>query len=146
MMHQKLVSCDPRFLKDPIVPKDQIFEDERGMILPLADEPMKSAVLITSKKGTVRANHYHHTDWHYCYLIKGAIDYYHRPVGDRRPPLLTQIKEGDTFFTPPMVEHAMVFSEDSAFVCLGRNSREQASYESDITRISLFPLDASIGA
>lgn len=134
------LSKDPRFLRDPIVPKSHVFEDQRGMILPLADEPMKSAVLITSKKGTVRANHFHKTDWHYCYMLKGSMDYYHRPVGEKSPPSLTKINEGDLFFTPPLVEHAMVFTEDSSFVCLGKNSREQEAYESDVVRVDLYPL------
>lgn len=141
MNTQDFLSKNPKFLMDPIIPKDQVFEDERGMILPIADEPMKSAVLITSKKGTVRANHFHHTDWHYCYLIKGAMDYYHRKAGERAPPRLTKISVGDIFFTPPMVEHAMVFTEDSEFICLGKDSREQESYENGITRVKLFPTD-----
>ena len=57
------------------------FDDERGSIQPLVDVKMKSSVLITSKTGSVRANHYHKTDWHYCYVLYGEIIYYHRPHG-----------------------------------------------------------------
>jgi hypothetical protein len=39
------------------------------------------------------------------------------------------------FFTPPMVDHAMVFAEDTVFLTLGRNPRDQESYESDVVRI-----------
>jgi hypothetical protein len=39
------------------------------------------------------------------------------------------------FFTPPMVDHAMVFPEDTVFLTLGRNPRDQESYESDVVRI-----------
>ena len=49
---------------DVIVPLEEPFADDRGAIQPLVDADMKSCVLITSKKGTVRANHYHNTDWH----------------------------------------------------------------------------------
>ena len=38
-------------------------------------------------------------------------------------------------FTPPMVEHAMVFLADSVFLTLGRNSRCQESYEADVVRV-----------
>jgi quercetin dioxygenase-like cupin family protein len=127
---------DPR--QNPKITLEKPHEDNRGMILPLVDETMRSAVLITSKKGTVRANHYHHTDWHYCYVLKGSIDYYYRPAKTEEKPEVVRITKGEMFFTPPQVDHAMVFVEDTDFVCFGKNPRDQASYESDITRIELF--------
>jgi len=113
------------------------YSDERGEIVALVDRDMKSAVLITSKKGTVRANHYHKTDWHYCYVVSGEIEYHHRPHGTTDPVEIDVFKEGDEFFTPPMVDHAMVFTKDTAFITLGRNSREQEVYEADIERVIL---------
>ena len=71
--------------KKPIVELDAPHVDDRGEIIPLVDAPMQSAVMITSKKGTVRANHYHKTDWHYCYVVSGRIAYYHRPTGTKTP-------------------------------------------------------------
>lgn len=136
MLH-KTLSEDKRFLDDPIVPVEKEFGDARGSIRPLADEEMKSAVLITSKKGSIRANHYHKTDWHYCYVISGSIDYYFRPVGSQQPPKHVIVKTGQIFFTPPMIEHAMCFPEDTAFVCLGRNSRAQEVYEADVVRVDV---------
>ena len=67
--------------KAVIVPLESPFVDPRGAIQPLVDLPMESCVLIESKKGTVRANHYHKTDWHFCYVLSGGIDYFHRPHG-----------------------------------------------------------------
>jgi dTDP-4-dehydrorhamnose 3,5-epimerase-like enzyme len=136
MLNSKL-SDNKRFLDDPIVPMTKEFADARGSILPLADEEMKSAVLITSKTGSIRANHYHKTDWHYCYVLSGSIDYYFRPVGNQQTPKRVKVKLGQIFFTPPMVEHAMCFPEDTAFVCLGRNSRAQEVYEADIVRVDV---------
>lgn len=121
--------------KTVITPLDQSFKDARGEIIPLVDLPMKSAVLITSKKGTVRANHYHRTDWHFCYVISGRIAYYHRPQGHSAPPDKVIIEAGQQFFTPAMVDHAMVFLEDTTFLTLGRNSRRQEVYEADVVRI-----------
>jgi dTDP-4-dehydrorhamnose 3,5-epimerase-like enzyme len=99
---------------------------------------MKSAVLIRSKKGTVRANHFHHTDWHYCYVLKGKIDYYWRKANTKDKPERVTIGQDQLFFTPPMVEHAMHFTEDTDFLCLGRNPRDQETYEADITRVEVF--------
>jgi quercetin dioxygenase-like cupin family protein len=120
-----------------IVDLESPFADERGEIQPLVDEDMKSCVLISSKKGSVRANHYHNTDWHYCYVISGSIDYYHRPFGSTDEPEKVHVRTGQVFFTPPMVEHTMVFPEDTVFLTLGRNSRSQEVYEADLKRVVL---------
>jgi hypothetical protein len=45
------------------------------------------------------------------------------------------VEENQLFFTPPMVDHAMVFPEDTIFLTLGRNSRTQEVYEADVVRI-----------
>jgi dTDP-4-dehydrorhamnose 3,5-epimerase-like enzyme len=121
---------------DVIVELPKPFEDDRGGIQPLVDMHMESCVLITSKKGTVRANHYHQTDWHYCYVLSGKIDYYHRPHGSTKPAEKVVIKMGQMFFTPPLVDHAMVFVEDTTFLTWGRNSRAQEVYEADVRRIN----------
>jgi uncharacterized RmlC-like cupin family protein len=97
--------------------------------------PMESCVLITSKKGTVRANHYHQTDWHFCYVLSGVIEYYYRPHGSNENPKMVIITAGQMFFTPPLVDHAMVFPEETSFLTFGRNSRSQEVYESDVVRI-----------
>ncbi len=120
-----------------IVELEAPFVDERGSIQPLVDEDMKSCVLISSKKGTIRANHYHNTDWHYCYVLCGSIDYYHRPVGSTDEPEMVRVEAGQVFFTPPLVEHTMIFPEDTVFLTLGRNSRSQEVYEADLKRVVL---------
>ena len=122
---------------DVIVPLEKPFADDRGAIQPLVDADMKSCVLITSKKDTVRANHYHNTDWHYCYVLSGSIEYYHRPHGSDDQPEMVLIETGQLFFTPPLVDHTMVFPEDTAFLTFGRNSRKQEVYEADVERIEL---------
>ena len=125
-----------------IVPLDLEFEDDRGKIVPLVDLPMESCVIIDSKKGTVRANHYHKTDWHFCYVVEGKIKYYHRPHGDTGKGENVIINKGELFFTPPMVDHAMVFLEDTIFLTLGRNSRSQEVYEKDVERIDYIDPDS----
>lgn len=125
------------YLNNPIVKLEKPFSDDRGAIIPIIDETMRSSVIIESKKGTVRANHFHKTDWHYCYVLSGEIDYLWRAAGDTSTPKKVTIKQGECFFTPNMVDHAMVFTKDTVFLCLGRNPRDQASYEADIERITL---------
>jgi len=126
-----------KFLGNPIVALAEPFTDERGAIFPIVDEKMESCVIITSKKGTVRANHFHKTDWHYCHVLTGEIEYHWRETGSDEPPHKVLIGQGQCFFTPPMIDHAMVFTEDTTFLTLGRNPRDQASYEADVERIEL---------
>ena len=130
-----------RWPKDVIVSLADPFVDARGAIQPLVDEDMKSCILISSKQGTVRANHYHKTDWHYCYVLKGLIEYYHRPTGSDAAPEKVMVEAGQMFFTPPMVDHSMVFPEDTVFITWGRNSRLQEVYEADVVRID--PIEPS---
>ena len=129
---------------EAIVPLEKPFVDDRGAILPLVDRMMKSAVMIESKKGALRANHYHKTDWHYCYVISGTIEYYYRPTGSTDEPEMLLVKEGQMAFTPPMVDHGMKFPEDTVFLTLSRNPRDQATYEADVVRVDMLDDTGSI--
>ncbi|MBL6931665.1 MAG: cupin domain-containing protein [Rhodospirillales bacterium] len=122
---------------EAIVPLEKPFVDDRGAIQPLVDRMMKSAVMIESKKDSLRANHYHKTDWHYCYVMSGTIEYYHRPTGSEDDPEMLLVKEGQMVFTPPMVDHCMKFPEDTVFLTLSRNPRDQATYEADVVRVDM---------
>ena len=60
--------------KEGIVKLDDAHCDDRGSIQSLVNFPMKNISLISSKKGSVRSNHYHLTDWHYMYVLSGSFD------------------------------------------------------------------------
>jgi predicted dehydrogenase/quercetin dioxygenase-like cupin family protein len=111
--------------------------DQRGSIQPLVNFPMKNLSLISSKKGTVRSNHYHATDWHYMYVLSGSFDYYYRPTGSGEKPKVITVKAGEMVFTPPMEDHATVFLEDTQLLAMSRNPRDQETYESDVRRVVL---------
>ena len=123
--------------KEPLVPLDAAHVDDRGAIQPLVERMMRSAQLITSKAATVRGNHYHKTDWHYCYVVSGKLEYYERPASAQSPPKKYLVAAGQMFFSPPMVEHAMKFLEDTVWLTLSRNPRDQDAYEKDIVRVRL---------
>ena len=127
--------------KEGLVELEKPFVDIRGAIHPLVDRLMKSAVLIKSRAGTLRANHYHKTDWHYCYVLSGSIEYYSRPTGSDAEPECIVTRAGEMVFTPPMVDHGMVFPEDTVFLTLSRNPRDQATYEADVVRIEMLNQD-----
>lgn len=113
------------------------FTDDRGSLQMLIDFPISSVLVITSTKGSVRANHYHRQDDHYCYLAAGRMEYHYRQAGSTQPPKVVTIEPGQLFYTPPMVEHAMKFLEDSVFYVFSKLNRDQQSYESDVVRVQL---------
>lgn len=117
---------------------EELADDERGVIERLGEGPWQSVLRITSKAGTVRANHYHKYDSHLCFLAKGKVRYVYRPAEDEQAPLHEKIvKPGQLFYTPPMVAHAMHFLEDSEFYVLTPRSGEQGEYENDVERVEL---------
>ena len=92
--------------KEPRVDLPAPHSDARGSIQPLVDDEIRSAQLIHSKAGTVRANHFHKTDYHYMYVLSGAFDYYYRPTGSEAEPQCLRVQAGQMVYTPPMVDHA----------------------------------------
>ncbi len=122
---------------DHIIELEQPFKDDRGFIQMLVNTPIKNVTLIQSNKGALRANHYHKTDWHYMYMFEGRADYYFRSAGSDEEPEVLEWKKGQLVFTPPMEEHATVFTEDSLFIAISRNPRDQEAYEADVKRVEL---------
>ncbi len=111
------------------VPLDEAFENSNGKIQNLLLENFASAALITSHAGAIRANHYHKTDWHYAYVLSGKVEYYWRNVGSDDVPKSKIFVAGKMFFTPPMLEHAMSFHQESTIITFAKNIRDTAHHE-----------------
>ena len=102
------------------------FVDKRGKIsnheLP---EPINLVGYIESKKGTIRANHFHPIQEQKCILVKGQfISLYQDLLNEKAPKITHVVNEGDLIITKPNVAHAMVFTQDSIFFNLVRGERE----------------------
>ena len=121
----------------PIVSLPMPFEDSRGVIQTLVDGNIEAIQIITSVKGSVRANHFHKTDSHFMYVVSGRMKYFHRRAGEAEAPTWLTIEAGQMVYSPPMVEHAVEFLEDSVFLNITGKSREQATYEDDLVRVNL---------
>jgi dTDP-4-dehydrorhamnose 3,5-epimerase-like enzyme len=128
--------------KTGLVNLDAAHRDDRGSIQSLVNFPMKNISLISSKKGVVRSNHYHLTDWHYMYVLSGSFDYYYRPTGSDDDLKCVRVKASDLIFTPPMEDHATVFLEDCELLAMSRNPRDQEAYEEDVCRVILVDPDS----
>ncbi|MDC1434979.1 hypothetical protein N8141_02250 [Amylibacter sp.] len=111
--------------------------DNRGYIQMLLNIPTHNVSLITSKKDSIRSNHYHLEDWHYIYVLSGSLDYYYREHGKDQELQKFFAKQGDLIWTPPMEDHATVFQEETDILALSHLPRDQEAYESDVRRIVL---------
>jgi hypothetical protein len=124
------------FPEEAEVALDDIFKDERGEIVNILLTPITSVARITSKTGSVRANHYHKSDWHYALVERGCILYFEREIGDLTIPEPLVFNAGQMFFTRPNLEHAMLFKEDSVFYTFAKNIRTHENHELDLERVS----------
>ncbi|EKD90407.1 MAG: hypothetical protein ACD_31C00005G0033 [uncultured bacterium] len=117
------------------------FVDERGYISRLVDTddyPIRAVLFITGKKGSVRGNHYHKTDAHFVYCIKGKFRYSEKDMtkkGAKRQSVI--LKPGDVVLSKPGIAHSMEFLEDTQFLAVTTEPREQDKYENDLVRLKL---------
>jgi hypothetical protein len=119
------------------VPLDQPFVNDNGRIQNILLERFTSAAIISSVPGSIRANHVHKTDWHYSYVVSGMVWYYWRPAGSNAQPERAKFGPGTMFFTPPLVEHAMFFPEQTVFLTFAKNVRDHDHHEADLIRVKL---------
>lgn len=113
-----------------IIKGDKEYIDTRGKISNYElTEPINLIGYIESKKGTVRANHYHPIQEQKCLLVKGKYISVIKDLSVDNAPIETQIiKQGDIAVIKPNVAHTMVFLEDSVFLNLVNGEREHANY------------------
>lgn len=114
--------------------------DKRGEMTYLIENtaPIQSVLLITCKKGSIRANHIHKKDSHYSYMLSGSMAYSYREGDDNKNPIEHVIvKQGEMVYTAPHEAHAMKFLEDSAFLAFTTEKRKKDKYEEGLQRIDL---------
>ena len=109
---------------------DNEYIDERGKISNHElTEPINLIGLIDSKKGTIRANHYHPQQEQKCLFTKGQTIEIFQDILNPNAPKITQIvNEGQLSIIKPNVAHTMVFSKDTTFLNLVRGEREHDNY------------------
>jgi len=106
------------------------FVDDRGRITNYElTEPINLIGWIESKKGTVRANHYHPIQEQKCLLVSGKYVSVTKDLGVPDAKLeFKVVRAGDIAVIQPNVAHTMVFLEDSLFLNLVRGEREHSNY------------------
>ena len=109
---------------------DNLFVDTRGKISNHElTEPINLIGLIDSKKGTIRANHYHPQQEQKCLFTKGQIIEIFQDIINPNSPKITQVvNEGQLSIIKPNVAHTMVFTKDTTFLNLVRGERDHENY------------------
>ena len=129
MIHKwskQIISKDLEFVRKG----ENLFTDKRGSISNHElTEPINLIGLIESKKGTIRANHYHPQQEQKCLFTKGQIIEVFQDILNPGQPKITQVvNEGQLSVIKPNVAHAMVFSKDTTFLNLVRGERDHENY------------------
>ena len=109
---------------------ENLFVDKRGKISNHElTEPINLIGLIESKKGTIRANHYHPQQEQKCLFTKGQIIEIFQDIINPEAPKVTQVvNAGQLSVIKPNVAHTMVFTKDTTFLNLVRGERDHENY------------------
>lgn len=116
------------------------YKDERGEIIEVAEGEFRAIQIITSKKGSIRSNHYHKKGGHLLYVLSGKMRYVeHWPEPDCPVVLVTEkiVSAGESIFTGPMIPHATEFLEDTVLVCAATITRADGAYEEDLVKVQI---------
>ena len=109
---------------------DNLFVDDRGTISNHElTEPINLIGMIESKRGTIRANHYHPQQEQKCLFTKGQIIEIFQDIINPNAPKITQVvNAGQLSIIKPNVAHTMVFTKDTTFLNLVRGERDHENY------------------
>ncbi|MBS3105487.1 hypothetical protein J4234_04475 [Candidatus Woesearchaeota archaeon] len=126
MTNEKVIEIKPEFV------------DERGEIINILKESIVHVAIITSKAGSIRANHYHPNQIQHVYLISGKYESVSKNLKVKSSKIESQIiKPRNLVITPPMVAHAMRFLEDSVMLNLTTGHREPNKYSEHTKKYKL---------
>ena len=110
---------DLEFVKDG----ENLFVDKRGVISNHElTEPINLIGMIDSKKGTIRANHYHPQQEQKCLLLK-EYEIFQDIINPNSPKITQVVNAGQLSIIKPNVAHTMVFTKDTTFLNLVRGER-----------------------
>lgn len=116
----------------------EIIVEDRGRIIPVCDGEFRSVMVIESKKGAVRANHYHRRDSHVMFILSGKARYVEATMDQSAGIVSDRIYgPGESIHTEPLVPHAMEFLEDTAMIVATKNPRDYDTYMADIVKVNL---------
>jgi len=122
----------------------EIHEDRRGKISDIFyDENINHVAIVESKPNVVRGNHYHKQTIQHTLVIRGSLEYWHKPVDTAEEAQKIYVEEGGMVSTPPNEIHALKMGPDgNQFIVFTTGPRGGSDYESDTFRVneSIIPM------
>ena len=118
---------------------DPAFEDARGAITNIVDkDDIAHVAIITSKRESVRGNHWHPHDWQIIYVISGGFTARYQALkidkdteegfSARGEMIVKNVVEGDLEFVPKGWAHAYRFNEDTVFLNITPGDRDAEGF------------------
>jgi len=111
--------------------------DDRGIIADIFyNANINHVAIINSMPGSIRGDHYHKHTTQHVLVIKGKLEYWHKPVEFDGPAEVEIMKEGDFVITPPFEIHTFRILTDNQFLAFSEGQRGGKDYEKDTYRYS----------
>ena len=111
--------------------------DERGEIWDLLNEEINHVGFLTSKKGSIRGNHYFKTSKRYAYVWDGKYELALAHSDNPEKVEKIMIKKGDLIEIPPKIIHTFKAIEDSVLIGMDTKSRAGKGYEEEMVRVNM---------
>ncbi|MEV6932540.1 cupin domain-containing protein [Dactylosporangium sp. NPDC051485] len=110
-----------------------IYSDARGRIVALPDFPAAHSMIIESRVGAVRGNHFHNDESHLMYVVSGRMLYIEQQADGTLSTL--EVRPGSAVVSPRGVAHCTVFPEETVIVVLSDVNRSGEHYEEHVFRV-----------
>lgn len=118
------------------------FVDERGFISRILDNEqinVKNILYIKRKKGSRGADHFHKKDKHIIFVLSGKIKYSEKNIKIKFSKIDSVILNPmDMVLSENNIAHSTIFLEDTIFIAISSQERNQKDYEKDTVRVDYF--------
>jgi quercetin dioxygenase-like cupin family protein len=112
------------------------FSDARGEVIDIVkDTVVEYATIITSRRGAVRANHFHKETHQYVYMLEGRMRVVSQMPGEAQEEVV--LHKGDLIVNAPLERHAFEAIDNCTFLVLTRGPRGGDNYEKDTFRLDV---------
>lgn len=113
------------------------FKDARGTIMDIfVNEPYQHCVIVHSKKGSVRGNHYHAKSQQTDFMLYGEMKAFSRKKGSSKIET-SVVKPNDMTYWEKGEVHEFIAVTDCGFLSFVNGPRGGDNYESDTYRLKI---------
>ena len=117
--------------------KKMNFSDDRGTITDIfSNEPREHCTIISSKKGSVRGNHFHKHTLQSDFMVSGKMKILYSKQDESEVHEQT-VETNDFMQWEPGEAHEFIAVEDLIFVTFHNGPRGGENYESDTFRLKI---------